>query len=42
MLRKDAEPTPALITSSMKKFFTIFEKRKKLRKLIEFILVIMS
>ena len=42
LLRKDSEPTPALITSSMQKFLKIFEKKKKLRKLIEFILVTMG
>lgn len=41
MLRKDPEPTPTLITNSMKHLLKIYEKKKKLRKLIEFIFFLM-
>lgn len=42
MLRKDSEPTPILITNSMQKLCKIYEKKKKLKKLIEFILALMA
>ena len=42
MLRKDSEPTPTLITASMQKLVKIYEKKKKLRKLVEFILALMA
>ena len=42
MLRKDSEPTPNLITTSLQKLVKIYEKKKKLRKLIEFILALMA
>ena len=42
MLRKDSDPTPTLITTSMNKLIKIYEKKKKLRKLVEFIFILMS
>jgi len=42
MLRKDSEPTPTLITNSLQKLVKIYEKKKKLRKLVEFILALMA
>ena len=42
MLRKDSEPTPILITNSLQKLFKVYEKKKKLKKLVEFILALMA
>lgn len=42
MLRKDSEPTPVLLTNSMLKLFKIYDKKKKLKKLVEFILALMA
>lgn len=42
MLRKDSEPTPVLLTTSITKLLKIYEKKKKLRKLVEFILALMA
>mmetsp|Transcript_29965 Transcript_29965/g.29168 ORF Transcript_29965/g.29168 Transcript_29965/m.29168 type:complete len:225 (+) Transcript_29965:2098-2772(+) len=42
MLRKDPEPTPTLITTSMSKLIKIHDKKKKLRKLVEFIFILMA
>ena len=42
MLRKDSEPTPILIIDSMGKLCKIYEKKKKLKKLIEFVLALMA
>jgi len=42
MLRKDSEPTPVLLTNSMVKLFKIYDRKKKLKKLVEFILALMA
>jgi len=42
ILRKDPDTTPKLINSSMQKLFKIYEKKKKLKKLVEFILYLMA
>ena len=42
LLRKDPDTTPKLINSSMQKLFKIYEKKRKLKKIVEFILALMA